>query len=168
MTISHHIIMLASVCLLTEAAHAQTADPEKSDLETAEDVATQPVEDLNIGKKDIPQPLAEIAEKPYSLDGIRTCNNIRKAVNKLDDVLGDDLEVAQDDSKTEKRRKTASSLGKSLIGGIIPFRGVVREITGAAAQQRRYDQAVYAGVVRRSFLKGIGKERGCKFPAAPK
>lgn len=159
---------MAAALLCASTATAQTADVEQSDTETAKDVAMQPAEDLNIDKKEIPKELQEIAEAPYSLDGITSCRDIRKEVRKLDKVLGDDLDVVEDDSKADKRRKTASSLGKSLIGGLIPFRGIVRELTGAAAQQRRYDQAVYAGVVRRSFMKGIGKERGCKFPAAPK
>jgi hypothetical protein len=159
---------LAAALLLATSASAQTADPDKSDTETAKDVATQPAEDLNLEEKEIPKQLQEIVEQPYSLENIRTCRDIRNAVRKLDKVLGDDLDVVEEDSKADKRRKTAGSIGKSLLGGLIPFRGIVREITGAAAQQRRYDQAVYAGVVRRSFLKGIGKERGCKFPAAPK
>lgn len=153
---------------MTGSAMGQTADPEKSDKETAMDVASQPAEDLNLKKTEIPEELLEIEEAPYSLKGIKNCRDIRDAVKKLDKVLGDDLDVIEEDSKSDKRRKTAGSIGKSLIGGLIPFRGLVREITGAAADKRRYDQAVYAGVVRRSFLKGVGKQRGCSFPAAPK
>jgi len=157
---------LALTC--STLAHAQTADPEKSDTQTAKDVASQPAEDLNISKKDIPKELREIEEAPYSLTGVNSCKDIRRAVKTLDKVLGDDLDVIEEDSKSDKRRKTAGSIGKSIVGGLIPFRSIVREITGAAAQKRRYDRAVYAGVVRRSFLKGVGLERGCKFPGSPK
>lgn len=153
---------------IATAGQAQTASPEKDDKDTAMDVATTPANDLNLKKTKIPKELQEIEQAPYSLDGIRSCGDIRNAVKRLDKVLGDDLDVVEEDSKADKRRKTAGSIGKSLVGGLIPFRGLVREITGAAAEQRRYDQAVYAGVVRRSFLKGIGKQRGCRFPAAPK
>lgn len=171
MILSQSIKTSLGACLLVAApisVSAQTADPDKTDSETAVDVASQPAQDLNLKKTEIPQALQDIEQAPYSLTGIKSCRDIQRAVKKLDKVLGDDLDVIEEDSKSDKRRKTAGSIGKSLIGGLIPFRGLVREITGAADQQRRYDQAVYAGVVRRSFLKGIGKQRGCKFPAAPK
>src|SRR3546814_10871883 len=50
---------------------------------------------------------------------------------------------------------------------LIPFRGLVGEGTGANGERRRYALAVYAGTVRRGFLKGVGLERGCKTPARP-
>ena len=59
------------------------------------------------------------------------------------------------------------TFGSRQANSIIPFRSVIREISGAAAHDRRYNAAVYAGVVRRSFLKGIGQQRGCKYPSAP-
>ncbi|WOE76508.1 hypothetical protein [Alterisphingorhabdus coralli] len=161
-------IAASLVLSISPFAYAQTADPEKTDTETAVDVATQPAEDLNLKKHKIPDELQEIEEAPYSMEGISNCRSIQNAVKRLDKVLGDDLDVVEEDSAADKRRKTAGSLGKSLVGGLIPFRGLVREITGAAGQERRYNQAVYAGVVRRSFLKGIGKQRGCRFPASPK
>lgn len=163
------LIIAACVTIgINDLAHAQTADPDKTDKETAVDVATQPAEDLNLKKTKIPEELQEVEQAPYSMEGISGCRSIQNAVKRLDKVLGHDLDVVEEDSKGDKRRKTAGSIGKSLVGGLIPFRGLVREITGAAAEERRYNQAVYAGVVRRSFLKGIGKQRGCSFPGAPK
>jgi len=167
MRIAYKAALIGMAVTVSAAAIAQTAQPEKSDAETAGDVAKQPAEDLNLKKQKIPKALLDIAESPYSLEGIKTCRSIGNAVEKLDKVLGKDLDVVEEESKAGKRRKTAGSIGKSIVGGLIPFRGLVREITGAAAQKRRYDQAIYAGVVRRSFLKGIGIERGCEFPAAP-
>jgi hypothetical protein len=82
-------------------------------------------------------------------------------------VLGEDLDVVNEASRDEKRKQTAGRVGGIIVNSIIPFRGVIREISGAAAQERRYNAAVYAGVVRRSFLKGVGLQRGCKYPSAP-
>jgi len=140
---------------------------EKGDLETAGDVVTQPAIDLNLDKTEVPPVLAAIEQDPYSLEGISTCSEVRAAVGELNAVLGDDLDTVEEDSAADKRRKTAGSVGKSIVGGLIPFRGIVREITGAAGDERRYNQAVYAGAVRRAFLKGVGQQKGCDFPAAP-
>ena len=51
---------------------------------------------------------------------------------------------------------------------ILPFRGVVREVTGAAVNERLLRAAYTAGMARRAFLKGWGLGRGCAYPARPK
>jgi hypothetical protein len=56
-------------------------------------------------------------------------------------------------------------VAQSVVGSLIPFRGVIREISGANAHDRALREAVIAGVARRSFLKGIGQARGCRYPA---
>ena len=52
-----------------------------------------------------------------------------------------------------------------MIGSFIPFLGVIREVSGANAQDRFWNKALYAGTARRAFLKGIGEQRGCAWPA---
>ena len=159
------IPVLASA--LPAAAQNQAADRPRSTEKVAEDVVTQPAEDVGIDKKDIPENLLRIQDKPYSLAGIKTCAQIRSAIGDMDAVLGEDLDVPYEATRDEKRKDTAGKIGGLLVNSIIPFRGVIREISGAAAQERRYNAAVYAGVVRRSFLKGVGLQRGCKYPSAP-
>src|SRR3546814_21150863 len=66
-----------------------------------------------------------------------------------------------------KREETAGRVAGTVAGGIIPFRGLIGEVTGANAERRRYALAVYAGTVRRGFLQGVGLERGCQTPARP-
>ncbi|HSF11433.1 MAG TPA: hypothetical protein VLA50_00535, partial [Erythrobacter sp.] len=58
--------------------------------------------------------------------------------------------------------------GQSVVGSILPFRGILREVTGAASNDRELRAAYTAGMVRRSFLKGLGMGRGCEYPARPK
>ena len=41
------------------------------------------------------------------------------------------------------------------MNGPIPFRGIVREVSAAAAQQRRLAAAVNAGYARRGYLHGF-------------
>lgn len=161
--------MLMAGSLLATQAHAQNqaADKERTTEQTAGDVASQPIEDIGLDKKDIPEVLERIGEDPYSLKGIRNCASIRAGVEELDEVLGEDFDVRSDKSRDTKRKETAGKIGSMIVNSIIPFRSIIREVSGAAGQERRYNEAVYAGVVRRSFLKGIGKQRGCRYPASP-
>lgn len=152
---------------LPAAAQSQAADKPRTTEKVAEDVVTQPVQDVGIDKKDIPENLLRIQDRPYSLAGIKTCAQIRSAIGDMDAVLGDDLDAPYEATRDDKRKETAGKVGGLIVNSIIPFRSVIREISGAAAQQRRYNAAVYAGVVRRSFLKGVGLQRGCKYPSAP-
>ena len=61
-------------------------------------------------------------------------------------------------------------VSRSHVGprSILPFRGILREVTGAAENDRALRAAYTAGMVRRGFLKGLGLGRGCKYPARPK
>lgn len=164
-------VTLASLALVAAAtpafAQAQPGKQPRSTEEVAEDVVTQPAQDVGIDKKDIPENLIRIQDKPYSMVGIKTCANIRTAIADMDAVLGEDLDVPYEATRDDKRKDTAGKVGGLIVNSILPFRSVIREISGAAAQERRYNAAVYAGVVRRSFLKGIGQQRGCKYPSAP-
>ncbi len=157
----------AAVLLLATPAQAQKADPDQSMEEHAEDAATTPVKDVGLKKTKIPAKLIAIQDDPYSLDGLRRCSAIIKEVKELNAVLAADVNEKVDKSKAEKREETAGRVGGGLLGGLIPFRGIVREVSGAAGDERKYNAAVYAGVVRRGFLKGVGRERGCKAPARP-
>lgn len=128
----------------------------------AEDAAMTPVEDVNIKKKEIPPVLLSAADDPYSNEATRNCAQLTTALASLDAVLGPDF-----DSGTEgKHGLTPTSVAKSVVGSFIPFRGVIREVSGAAGAQRRYDAAVDAGIARRGYLRGIARTKGCKRPAA--
>ncbi|QTD56643.1 hypothetical protein [Parasphingorhabdus cellanae] len=157
----------ATALLFSAPAQAQKADPDQSMEEHAEDAATTPARDVGLKKTKIPEKLIAIQDDPYSLDGLRRCAAIINEVEELDVVLAPDVNEEVDKSKAEKREETAGRVAGGIIGGLIPFRGIVREISGAAGDERKYNAAVYAGVVRRGFLKGVGRERGCKAPARP-
>jgi hypothetical protein len=104
---------------------------------------------------------------PYDTKGLRKCRQIIAAVAELDAVLGPDLDRTEVDEKGRKRRQAASSIAGGLVSSLIPFRFLVREISGAGKAERAYREAVYAGVVRRAFLKGIGQQRRCRAPGRP-
>ena len=157
----------AIVALAVAAAPvaAQTAvDP---DNVRATDVMLSPLADVNIRKMAIPPTLVAALANPYDLKGIRSCAGYTTAILDLDEVLGDDIDVAYGKTNEEKIGNGAGQIAKSLIGSFIPFRGVIREVSGANAQQRAWDRALYAGAVRRAFLKGMGQSKGCAYPARP-
>lgn len=160
-------IALALLSSLPAAAF-QPGEKETTTATRAKDAAMQPIEDVNLKKDDIPTELEVILDDPYSLDGTRKCSQIRAGVESLNEILGPDLDVEVIEDKDKKRRDTVLRLsGNFLSNLILPFRGIVREVSGSAENQRRYRAAIVTGVARRSFLKGIGAAKGCKPPAAP-
>jgi hypothetical protein len=159
---------LAALTLLAAPALAREPDPsdkpEKpiTDKEpSAKDVIATPATDLNIKKDEIPPLLVAAEERPYTLRGIGSCQQIAAAIGELDGVLGDDIDLPQGDS----RRVSPGRMAQSVVGSFIPFRGVIREISGANEHDRLLRTAILAGVARRGFLKGTGQARGCRYPA---
>ncbi|MEO0551542.1 MAG: hypothetical protein AAFZ91_16625, partial [Pseudomonadota bacterium] len=55
----------------------------------------------------------------------------------------------------------------SGASGFIPYRGIVRTVTGANSHATKVRKAYERGSHRRTFLKGIGLMKGCSYPAAP-
>ncbi|MEP3420884.1 MAG: hypothetical protein ABJN35_04060 [Erythrobacter sp.] len=145
---------------LPGAVNAQVIDEEPD----VEDVARTPLEDFNIDSDDIPEILVEAARDPYASDGLRTCNDIVAQIAALDSVLGADFDIAA----TEGRRLSRGRVAQSVVGSFIPFRGIVREVSGANSKRREVNMAITSGMVRRGFLKGLGQQRGCDYPARPR
>ena len=149
-----------------EAAQQQVKPPEaprplSDQTVTASDVATTPLTDLNLKHDAIPPLLIAAQERPYDLAGLRRCAQIAAAIGDLDAALGEDIDVAQ----ARQQGVSVGQVAQSALGSFIPFRGVIRELSGANAQERKVEAAVYAGSVRRAFLKGVGQTRGCRYPA---
>ena len=132
---------------------------------TAGDVVTTPLSDLNLKKNEIPPILLAARERPYDLTGVRTCKAIQSEIVQLDGALGDDIDVALEKTRDEKRGNSVGSVAKSVLSSYIPVHGVIREVSGAAANERQWQVALYAGASRRAFLKGYGQARGCRYPA---
>lgn len=163
-------VIMTCLCAALVAGPALAADPDKPATPekpvtqrdvSAVDVATTPVTDLNLKKDEIPALLLAAQERPYTLSGLSRCPQIAAAVSELNAVLGDDIDLPQD----SKRRVSTGRVAQSVVGSLIPFRGVIREISGANQQERMFQAAIQAGFARRSFLKGYGTARGCRYPA---
>ena len=157
----------AFALLAWPAAAAEPGKPDEQEKPvtqkdvTAKDVVATPATDLNLKKDEIPALLVAAQERPYALRGLGTCSQLGAAIVELDGVLGDDIDVPQ----TEGKRTTPGRVAQSVVGSFIPFRGIIREVSGANAHDRAMQAAILAGVARRSFLKGIGQGKGCRYPA---
>ncbi|MEM6856422.1 MAG: hypothetical protein AAF559_01000 [Pseudomonadota bacterium] len=158
------VLMSALALGLAAPAAAQDKGDKGGIKEDVKDVAETPLEDIGLSKEEVAEILLSAAEDPYAQAGNGRCAAIISEVEKLTAVLGDDIDASEDDGDDLDEKKAA----KSLFGSIIPFRGIVREISGAAGDQRKAEAAVTAGMVRRGYLKGLGQARGCKYPARPK
>lgn len=143
-----------------------TADNPKTDLDkigdTMENVATKPLKDLNIIQARVDPEIERIMEDPYSLKGIRTCAQYKAEVEKLTRVLGPDVDAPEFKRKAKTPAEQALSLGESAAGSLIPFSGIIRRLSGAQAKQDFAKAAIYAGSMRRSYLKGNARNKGCK------
>lgn len=125
------------------------------------DIGTQPVRDVGIMKRQVPPILVKAQNDPYSLKGLKTCRQLATEVTNLNAVLGDDY-VVGNEVKENRAGKLAEAGGKTVVNTIIPFRGLVREITGAAPADRRLNAALDAGYARRGFLRGVHAKQGCR------
>lgn len=145
---------------------AQSTEPQKPVTQrepNAVDVVATPVTDLNLRKGEIPPVLLEAQDDPYGLAGMRRCSDLAAEIARLDAVLGEDFDTAA----LAKRKISPGKVAQSVVGSFIPFRGLIREISGANEEERKLQYAIYTGSARRAFLKGVGLQRGCPWPSRP-
>lgn len=159
--------LLPAVFLIGTAAPLQASQEQSPDKPVTErdvsagDVVRTPISDLNLRKGEIPALLIDAQADPYGVAGLRKCGQLTSAIADLDAVLGDDIDLPADG----KPKLSAGRVAQAAVGAFIPFRGLIREISGANEQDRKLLLAVQAGFARRAFLKGYGQARGCRYPA---
>jgi hypothetical protein len=144
--------------VLSVPALAQSGERQDSVGEDAVDAVTQPLSDLNLRNREIPLILVLAQEEPYNLSEVEGCDALRTEVARLDEVLGPDADAPPEGTGIINR---GLRTGGDMLGGMIPFRGIVRQISGANAEAKRWRVAIYAGVARRSFLKGYMAGKRC-------
>ena len=153
---------IATIAIGAVPAAAQDDTKPVTDKEvTAVDVVATPATDLNLKKDEIPALLITAQERPYTLRGTSTCSQLSAAIGDLDAVLGDDIDLPKDGG----RKMNAGRVAQSVVGSFIPFRGIIREVSGANNRERELQAAIIAGMARRAFLKGTGQAKGCRYPA---
>jgi hypothetical protein len=136
------------------------------------DAALSPLNDLNVRRDEVPPLLAAIRSAYEPIPQVN-CTAIGKMVADLTAILGPDTDAppAPERSLGDKASEGAADLTlgavSSTVSGLIPFRSLVREATGASAHERRLRAAYERGVTRRAYLKGVGAQLGCAPPGAP-
>lgn len=159
------IQLAVSAAMLATALPASAQDGGQDKPGPVERAATSPLRDTRIRNDKIPEILLLAASAPYSMRGMTGCRAIAAEVDRLTVALGVDADRPA--KKKGESAEIAAGATRAVVTTIIPGLGLVRLVTGADKAQRRVEAAVYAGSVRRGFLKGVGLARGCKPPAAP-
>jgi hypothetical protein len=125
-------------------------------------IITQPARDVGLALKAIPPVLVKAADDPYGLDGLKTCKSLVAAIRDLNGVLGPDYVAGSHKAKESRASKLAAAGGEAVLDSVIPFRGLVREASGAAPAERKLNEAIEGGLARRGFLRGVHRRQGCK------
>ena len=145
--------------LLAQAQSQQTTADRLE--EKAESVVRQPIKDIGLMRENPPEVLRDAQKAPYTLAGLKSCGDLKRAIGELDVVLGPDVD-AVDEQGDALPARLAEAGAKSIVNMLIPFRGLVREASGAAEADRKFRMMVAAGMARRGYLKGVAGNRGCR------
>ena len=132
---------------------------------------TSPLGDLNLVRAEIPAILINARKAPYAVPDDAGCVWFTTEIQGLDQILGPDIDAAKVDAKgniieKELGNATVNAL-KSFTEGFVPFRSLVRRITGADSHSREVAAAGMAGIVRRSYLKGVASAKACRIDPVP-
>ncbi len=162
----------------THAAH-QGADAVSQGAEEhmpgVNDAVRAPLRDLNLVQDNVPTILVRAYAKPYDATGLDSCQAILDQVSALDLALGPDVDIPRSPSAQEdmfaKGRGLAGEAAldavRSATTGVIPVRSWVRRFSGANRAEQEAKAIVLAGAIRRGFLKAVGLQQNCDWPAAP-
>lgn len=127
------------------------------------EATTTPLEDLNIRRDEIPPILLAARARPYDLTGLGRCPALIAEIDRLDLILGPDVDQPTQRQQLEAQAADAAlSAVSDAAGDLIPMRGWVRRLSGAHAHARDVRDAIEAGTARRSYLKGVAHARRCR------
>lgn len=158
MTVKMRSFVAAVAILAVSSASAQTGQKKESNVKQAGEVVSQPVRDVGIEKTKTPPLLVQASENPYGMSGAATCGQIATSIRNLSALIGPDYTS----TAAPKKQSIVKAGGQAVVNSLIPFRGIVREVSGAAPAERRYSAAVTAGFARRGFLRGLQRARNCR------
>ncbi len=141
----------------TRRQPALAQEKPQSTTKQAEDIATQPAKDVGVVKTKIPPVLERAAEIPM----VCPAWPMRADPGRLQRTRHGARPDFAADSDPRKSRWLKIT-GDTVAGLIVPFRGLVREVSGAASAQRELEAAIAAGFARRAFPARRLPDRGCK------
>lgn len=127
------------------------------------DAMQQPFRDISWMREDPPEILKHAVLEPYRLAEEIQCEEIMSEIIALDLLLGPDVdEYEVDEQSGGDAFGLAADAVASFIG--LPFRGVLRWVSGADEREKVLADAILSGVARRSFLKGAARGSRCAQP----
>lgn len=140
--------------LLMTAACASTPDASRAgEPDQISQAISEPFRDLNLVREQQAAVLTEAAAQPYAApDGCAVASEQLAALNA---ALGPDI-----DAPARESSEAAQFAGNTIAGAVsdvvrLPFRGVVRRVTGAEKREKTAKHAMLAGGLRRAYLKGF-------------
>lgn len=163
--------MLFACSSVSDKKHYVTDKPlnmnEQGTVTKAFSAALTPLEDIGLRKREIPSTLKGYAANPYGRVDTDECAAVQKELAQIAALLGPDVDAPKVAlSAREEYMETGGNLLSDAVVGVvksqtdfIPFRGVVRRITGAEANERAVNQAIEAGKLRRAYLRGYSEAR---------
>ena len=161
------IIAVGIAALITNGAALaapEASGPESKPITKAGDVVKQPLNDLNIVKPKIAPVLVRARTAPYAAAG-NDCQILNAEILELNAVLGPDFDTAtvQKTTLSKKLSDGGFNLARGAVSSVIPYRGIVRQVTGAEKSAHDANDALLAGIARRAYLRGYGQMLGCQF-----
>lgn len=147
--------------------------------------ATGPLVDLNIRQTEIPGLLKTLVNNPYARPKLMHCSVIKEELAQLDALIGPDVysgviepqyvadttpdEIELPEMPEMPDTDTLISNGETMLGDrilefirsqtdILPFRNIVRFISGADRHEELVRKATHAGHLRRAYLTGLAHE----------
>jgi len=142
----------------------------EANSESVAGAAKAPLRDLNLIRTQVPDVLIQALADPYARPKTKKCQELTSLLKPLNDALGADLDVPpteEEQSMYQRGRPMALGAMAGVASDVIPFRGVIRQLSGAAKHDQYVQAAIVAGFSRRAYLKGLGEARGCQPPATP-
>jgi hypothetical protein len=177
------IYILVPLLLSSAAVSAQTAqkpnpppagaeavvNPDRGDNEDRlERAATRPLRDLNIIKPRLAAELEAIMADPYDMAGLKSCRGLNNEVNRMTGLVGPDVDdPSLNDRKGRDPVEFVLDSADGIASSLVPGQGIIRELTGANKAARHVAAARLAGQLRRSYIKGMMKVRGCRLTLVP-
>lgn len=122
----------------------------------------QPFRDLGFIQEAPSEALRRAVRAPYAVPEGGDCTTLAAEVAALDAILGPDVD--QPAGKSDAADDLVAGAVRSAFS--LPFRGVVRRLTGAERRDRDLREAVRAGAARRGFLKGLAHAAQCSVGVA--
>jgi hypothetical protein len=147
-------LLVVGSCTTTYAGRPESDD-------RVGDVVGQPFRDISLVRENPPEILKRAVAAPYFLPDKPECGAIVSEISELDRVLGPDVDTQR--LNDGKSGVDATGLATNAIGDVIglPFRGVVRKLSGAEQSEKALANAILSGMARRAYLKGVAYSAGC-------